>query len=125
LWYRGWAYGKEETVCEQVEQVLAITGTRRMIMGHTANLKHIVSRCGGEIIIIDTGITHAYGGVLSALSIYYTLTPIGDDTSKRWREKEVVSALYQDRREVLAVDEREIVGKFLHHNFDQDEMYIP
>jgi hypothetical protein len=39
LWYRGWAYLDEETVCEQVEQVLAITGTRRMIMGHTANLK--------------------------------------------------------------------------------------
>jgi hypothetical protein len=79
LWYRGWAYGKEETVCEQVERVLAITGTRRMIMGHTANLKasllirdrnmsitslffqHIVSRCGGKIIIIDTGKkTHSF-----------------------------------------------------------------
>jgi hypothetical protein len=71
------------------------------------------------------GITHAYAGVLSALSIYYTLTPIGGDSSQRWREKEVVSALYQDRRVVLAVDEREIVGKFLHHNFDHDAVYIP
>ena len=60
------------------------------------------------------GISPAYGGALSALSIYYTLTPIGDDASQRWREKEVVSALYHDRQEVLAVDEREIVGNFHH-----------
>ena len=65
-------------------------------------------------ILILLGISHAYGGALSALSIYYTLTPIGDDASKRWREKEVVSALYHDRQEVLAVDEREIVGDFMH-----------
>ena len=64
------------------------------------------------------GISHAYGGALSALSIYYTLTPIGDDddyddaSQQRWREKEVVSALYHDRQEVLAVDEREVVGDF-------------
>lgn len=70
------------------------------------------------------GISHAYGGALSALSIYYTLTPIGDNASKRWREKEVVSALYHDRQEVLAVEERVIVGNFLHDNFDQDEVYI-
>ena len=38
LWYR-WAYRKEETVCEEAEQVLAVTGTRRMIMGHTTNTK--------------------------------------------------------------------------------------
>jgi len=124
LWYRGWALEDEETVCKQVDQVLAKTGTRRMIMGHTPDFHNIVSRCGGKIIIIDTGISHAYGGALSAMSIYYTLTPIGDDASRRWREKEVVSALYHDRQEVLAVDEREIVGDFLHDDFDQDEMYI-
>ena len=72
------------------------------------------------------GISHAYGGALSALSIYYTLTPIGDDASQRWREKEVVSALYHDRQEVLAVEEREIVGDFdyFNDNLDDDEMYI-
>ena len=49
--------------------------------------------------------------------------PIGDGSSQRWREKEVVSALYHDRQEVLAVDEREIVGNF-QHDFDQDDVYI-
>jgi len=126
LWYRGWAMEDEETVCKQVDWVLAQTGTRRMIMGHTPDFHNIVSRCGGKIIIIDTGISHAYGGALSALSIYYTLTPIGDDASQRWREKEVVTALYFGRQEVLAVDEREIVGDFdfLHSDSYYDEMYI-
>jgi hypothetical protein len=32
--------------------------------------------------------------------------------------------LYRDRQEVLAVDEREIVGNFQHDDFDQDELYI-
>jgi hypothetical protein len=35
VWYRGWALDDEEKVCVDVEKVLAKTGTRRMIMGHT------------------------------------------------------------------------------------------
>jgi len=111
LWYRGWAYEDDETVCSTVDQVLSRTGTRRMIMGHTPDFHGIVSRCGGKIIIIDTGISRAYGGVLSALSIYYTLTPIPGEINK-WIEREVVSALYKDRREVLADDSREVIGDF-------------
>lgn len=65
-------------------------------------------------IIHSTGISHAYGGVLSALSIHYTLRPIGDDASNRWIEREVVSALYHGRREVIVTDEREVVGEFDH-----------
>lgn len=60
------------------------------------------------------GISHAYGGVLSALSVHYTLKPVGDAHSQRWIEKEVVSALYVDRQEILASDEREVVGEFWH-----------
>ena len=54
-----------------------------------------MSRCDGKVIIIDTGnenilliilysymqligISPAYGGVLSALSITYTLAPLGE-----------------------------------------------
>ena len=39
LWYRGWALHSEEQVCEQVEEVLKKTGTRRMIMGHTPDFE--------------------------------------------------------------------------------------
>jgi hypothetical protein len=116
LWYRGWATQDEETVCSQVDAVLRKTGTRRMIMGHTPDFHNIQSRCNGRVIIIDTGISHAYGGVLSALSIHYTLNPVGDTDSQRWIEKEVVSALYPDRQEILASDEREVVGEFRHDN---------
>jgi hypothetical protein len=35
VWYRGWAQDSEDQVCVDVESVLARTGTRRMIMGHT------------------------------------------------------------------------------------------
>jgi len=35
LWYRGWAMDDEEKACKDVDGVLAKTGTRRMIMGHT------------------------------------------------------------------------------------------
>ena len=55
----------------------------------------------------DTGISHAYGGALSALSITYTLAPSLNKGST-WIEREVVTALYVDRQEVLVVAEREI-----------------
>ncbi|CAK5268383.1 unnamed protein product [Mycena citricolor] len=112
FWYRGWATDTEENVCVDVEKVLAKTGTRRMIMGHTPDFSNIVSRCNGKIIIIDTGISHAYGGVLSALSIHYTFTPVGDDAAGQWKEREVVSALYPDRQEIIIDLERDVVGEF-------------
>ncbi|KAJ7170825.1 Metallo-dependent phosphatase-like protein [Mycena crocata] len=114
FWYRGWATDAEDKACVDVEKVLARTGTRRMIMGHTPDFTGIVSRCNGKIIIIDTGISHAYGGALSALSIHYTFTPIGENEQgeHRWIEREVVSALYVDRQETIVEEEREVVGDF-------------
>ncbi|KAJ7364184.1 Metallo-dependent phosphatase-like protein [Mycena albidolilacea] len=113
FWYRGWATDPESKACVDVEKVLARTGTRRMIMGHTPDFTGIVSRCNGKIIIIDTGISHAYGGALSALSIHYTFTPIdNEDGEPRWSEREVVSALYVDRQETIIDQEREVVGDF-------------
>jgi hypothetical protein len=53
------------------------------------------------------GISHEYGGVLSALSIHYTLTPVSG-TQNKWVEKETVSALYPDRQQIIVVDSREI-----------------
>lgn len=111
LWYRGWALDTEENVCRDVEAVLEKTGTRRMIMGHTPDFHNIQSRCGGKIIIIDTGISHAYGGVLSALSIHYTLEP-KENEEGIWVEKEVVSALYETHTEVVSSEERQVVGDF-------------
>jgi len=123
VWYRGWALESEKKVCSSVGGVLEKTGVRRMIMGHTPDFRKIVSRCDGKIIIIDTGISHAYGGALSALSIHYTLTPIGStpddspagDNHKRqqvWKETEVVTAIYEGREELLARNDRQVEGDF-------------
>jgi len=102
-------------------------------MGHTLDLKRIVSRCDGKVIIIDTGITPAYGGILSALRIDYSLIPIKPDHNvelivnatdssqatldmgtkpSKWRELEVVTAIYEDHKQRLATSEREIEGDF-------------
>ena len=78
------------------------------------SIQNIVSRCNGKIIIIDTGISHAYGGVLSALSIHYSVYPIGEDKDLRWVERETISALYPDHQTKIIDEEREIVGDFHH-----------
>jgi len=39
VWYRGWATDSDEKVCTEVDDVLARTGTRRMVMGHTPDFK--------------------------------------------------------------------------------------
>ena len=56
--------------------------------------------------------------MLSALSIEYSLTPLSAEVDlsngaqQRWKEREVVSAVYEDRQEILATSEREVSGEF-------------
>jgi len=117
LWYRGWALDQDEGIegglCDRADSVMKNIGVRRLIIGHTPDFEKIVSRCGGKVIIIDTGISHAYGGVLSALSITYSLTPLplSEDGEKRWKERETVVAVYPDGQDLLADDVREITGE--------------
>lgn len=127
-------------------------------MGHTPQFEGILSRCDGKILLIDTGapscfsncmlcsaltasscagISRAYGGAHSSLSLTYTLTPAsaltvsdalslglvdlqdadpeatlkGDEMSRTWVEKEVVEALYTAGRATEVLDEREQVVK--------------
>ena len=72
---------------------------------------------------MSLGISHAYGGALSALSIHYTLSPLGHDKDERWHETETVSAIYADRREVLVQTEREVVGEFEHWDYEEGEYF--
>jgi hypothetical protein len=97
--------------------------------GHTPNFEKIVDRCNASIIIIDTGISRAYGGVLSALEIVYTLHPIrqpkhdghrqdpfvapavtSDEPipGQRYVEREEVHAIYPNGRKLIAVEEQVI-----------------
>ncbi|KAG0702508.1 Metallo-dependent phosphatase-like protein [Suillus ampliporus] len=108
LWYRGWADEDDRKVCPMVDAVLEKTGTRRMVMGHTPQFDGILAKCDGKVIIIDTGISHAYNGALSALSIEYTLEPV---KGGGWKEKEIVKALYADQDdELLAESTRDLDG---------------
>lgn len=67
-----------------------------------------------RFLIYDlAGISHAYGGVLSALSITYSLTPLPatEDGERRWKERETVVAVYPNRQDLLADDVKEITGE--------------
>lgn len=46
---------KEAVACKAVDAVMKKMGVRRLVMGHTPHFAHILSRCDGKIIIIDTG----------------------------------------------------------------------
>jgi hypothetical protein len=96
--------------------------------GHTPNFNQIVHRCDGDVIIIDTGISKAYGGVLSALEITYDLYEQAADVAglddgqetlstkdalrsrTKFVEVEVVHALYA--RGKVQLDRREEVVEF-------------
>ncbi|WVQ73890.1 hypothetical protein IAR50_003471 [Cryptococcus sp. DSM 104548] len=123
LWWRGLADREEGQVCEWAKELKEKTGARRFIGGHTPNFEKIVARCNAEVIIIDTGISSAYGGVLSALEVVYTLTPIdeeGRDHSQdplllsadklkgRFLEREEVYAIYKHGKKQLAIEERKV-----------------
>ena len=85
-------------------------------------MQGIVSRCNGSILLIDTGISPAYGGPLSAISITTTLHPLpaldlppsnelrkremgvggrggGGAGRERWLERETVLGLTVERED--------------------------
>ncbi|OAV93695.1 hypothetical protein PTTG_06591 [Puccinia triticina 1-1 BBBD Race 1] len=97
LWERSYALEDDEAIiCRQIEKATERLHVRRMVMGHTPQFKGITSRCGGKILLIDTGISSAYGGPLTALEINYALTPIKhNSTWSSWNEVESVFALQE------------------------------
>ncbi|GAA6018159.1 hypothetical protein JCM8202_000204 [Rhodotorula sphaerocarpa] len=131
MWNRDWALEDEEEICDRVEEACERLRVRHLIQGHTPQFEGILSRCDGKILLIDTGISRAYGGAHSSLSISYTLTPasalsvqdalahelvstadadpeatlqaMGDSI---WLEEEVVEALYTRGRET------ELIGRW-------------
>ena len=81
LWYRGLigrfpdaeaerpAAGPHYTPEQEVAAVLAATGAKRMVVGHTPSMAGIQIADGGMLIRIDTGISRYYGGPLTWLEI--------------------------------------------------------
>jgi hypothetical protein len=89
LWYRGLAEQPDE-FGPQVDEVIAKQGVRAIVIGHTVSpTGRIRARFGGKVVQVDTGMQPAYvtNGRASALEI----------------KAGQVTAIYEDRRDPLAV----------------------
>jgi len=73
LWYRGLAGEKPAAPVETVDAILANHDARHIVIGHTPTSGVIWPRYDGKVILIDTGISEAYGGHVA----YLELTPDG------------------------------------------------
>ncbi|OBZ83600.1 hypothetical protein A0J61_08350 [Choanephora cucurbitarum] len=69
-WYRGYALDDEDIVCNLLDQALDYMEANRMVVGHTVQHDGAIhTRCGGKVVLIDIGISSAYGGQKGALEI--------------------------------------------------------
>jgi hypothetical protein len=69
LWYRGLSGVEPAATPETVDAILAHHGARRIVVGHTVTSGVIWPRYDAKVIMIDTGISRAYGGHLGYLEI--------------------------------------------------------
>lgn len=73
LWYRGLSGEAPEAPAETVDAILARHGIRHIAVGHTPTSGVIWPRYDGKVVMIDTGISKAYGGYVG----YLEITPDG------------------------------------------------
>lgn len=65
MWNREYALDEDEgQICERAERAAEMLGVRHLIMGHTPNFEGIQARCGGTILLIDTGEWVSYGAAI-------------------------------------------------------------
>ncbi|HPR64412.1 MAG TPA: metallophosphoesterase [Thermoanaerobaculia bacterium] len=70
LWYRGFTEKDDSEACAEIDAVAKRYGAKRVVVGHTITEDGIESRCGGALIMIDTGMSEAYeDGPAEALEI--------------------------------------------------------
>ena len=69
LWYRGLAQNPEDDEAAHVDKLLASFGVKRIVIGHTPTHGTIWPRFGGKVILIDVGLSQAYGGRQACLMI--------------------------------------------------------
>jgi predicted MPP superfamily phosphohydrolase len=75
LWYRGLAENKNDGFQNEIDHILKNLGANKMVIAHTPQMgskiasEEYMTRYDRKIWIIDTGISDAYGGFLSALII--------------------------------------------------------
>jgi len=69
LWYRGLAADNETLLEPHVDSVLANFEVRHVVIGHTATAGAVMPRFQGKVIMIDVGLSAAYGGPPACLVI--------------------------------------------------------
>ena len=62
FWLRKYALGGEAAACADVAKVLRAADAKRMVVGHTVQPQGARTRCGGALVLLDTGISRAYYG---------------------------------------------------------------
>jgi hypothetical protein len=94
LWYRGLAL-EPDTFAPEVDAILAAQRARAIVVGHSIAPARIGTRFGGKVYLIDTGMQRSYvrDGAASALEV----------------KGSTITAIYLDRREVLAGGAAEVV----------------
>ena len=66
VWTRVYAEEEERVACAALEEVLRATGAARMVVGHTVQRPVARARCGGRLVLLDTGASAIYRGHPSA-----------------------------------------------------------
>ncbi|KAL0042325.1 hypothetical protein WJX77_009183 [Trebouxia sp. C0004] len=63
LWYRGYVQQYEAEICPEVQQVVQALQVQRIVSGHNIMQNgKIKSLCGGQVNLIDVGMSRAYFG---------------------------------------------------------------
>ena len=57
------------SIVDELDQVLRLTGARRIVIGHTPSRQGVILDHGGKLVRIDSAISRAYGGPLTWLEI--------------------------------------------------------
>jgi len=71
FWLRSFALDPEDYICREVELVLQMLQVKRMVVGHTVQENgKINTRCNNQLVLIDVGLSQAYGGNFAYLEIF-------------------------------------------------------
>ena len=69
LWYRGLAKNPRQVELEPLINMLAFYNVRRIVIAHTPTPGLVLSRFDGRVVMIDVGMSKAYGGAMANLLI--------------------------------------------------------
>ena len=70
LWYRGLAEEEEAGFAPRLAEILKAFDVRGIVIGHTVEKNgRVAARFGGRVVMVDAGMTPAFGGHLAALEI--------------------------------------------------------